>query len=222
MTKNLVAKKPATDKKALSLVQTGNESKDAVIAKAALSPYLSGAVVADAYQSNLMGPDVDLMEMVNVLTENARQAREGDLSNLEAMLLSQATGLQAIFTSLAKRAQVQTSQRNLEAFLGLAMKAQSQSRATIATLVELKFPRQVAFVRQTNVSHGPQQVNNHIEPGVDSRAEEIKSQRDKLLVGNDDGSTTMDIGATEAASRSHSTIQNMAVLDRAGNRRREG
>jgi hypothetical protein len=64
------------------LIQTGDESKDTVIAKAALSPYPSGAVVADAYQSNLIGPDVDLMEMVNVLTENARQTQDGNLSSL--------------------------------------------------------------------------------------------------------------------------------------------
>jgi hypothetical protein len=214
------ASKPATNKKGVALAQTGDESKDAVIAKAALSPYLSGAVVADAYQANIMGPDVNLMEMVNVLTENARQTQDGDLSHLEAMLLSQATGLQAIFTSLAKRAQVQTSQRNLEAFLGLAMKAQSQSRATIATLVDLKYPRQVAFLKQTNVSHGPQQVNNHTDPGAGSRTEEVQSQRDKLLVGHNDGSTTMDTRATAAASRSHPAPQTLDVCDRPNKRRR--
>ena len=106
MSKNEVAKKPVPNKKGVALVQVGDESKDAVIAKAALSPYLSGAVVANAFQGNLMGPDVSLMDMVNVLNETVRQTRVGDLSNLEAMLLSQATGLQAIFTSLAKRAQV--------------------------------------------------------------------------------------------------------------------
>jgi len=37
MTKNAVAKKPATNKKGVAFIQTGNESKDAVIAKAALS-----------------------------------------------------------------------------------------------------------------------------------------------------------------------------------------
>ena len=207
MTKNAVAKKPAANKKGVALIQAGEESKDAVIAKAALSPYLSGAVVADAFQANIMGPDVDLMEMVNVLKENARQARDGDLSHLEAMLVSQATGLQAIFTSLAKRAQVQTSQRNLEAFLGLAMKAQSQSRATIATLVDLKFPRQVAFVKQTNVSHGPQQVNNHIDTGAGSRTETIQSQQTELLARDTDGGKTMDAGTTAAAGGSYPTLE---------------
>jgi hypothetical protein len=216
------ASKPAANKKGVALVQTGDESKDAVIAKAALSPYLSGAVVADAYQANIMGPDVDLMEMVNVLTENAQQTQGGDLSHLEAMLLSQATGLQTIFTSLAKRAQVQTSQRNLEAFLGLAMKAQSQSRATIATLVDLKFPRQVAFVKQTNVSHGPQQVNNHLEPGAGSRTEEMQSQQTKLYVGHNDGGAQMDTRATTAAGGSHPALHAMAVLHGPDKRRRQG
>ena len=169
-----------------------------------------------------MGADVDLMEMVNVLTENARQTQDGDLSHLEAMLLSQATGLQTIFTSLAKRAQVQTSQRNLEAFLGLALKAQSQSRATIATLVDLKFPRQVAFVKQTNFSHGTQQVNNHLEPGAGSRTKEMQSHQTKLYVGHNDGGTTMDTRATTAAVGSHPALQDMAVLHGADKRRGQG
>ena len=222
MTKNAVVKKPASNNKGVALIQTGDESKDAVIAKAALSPFLSGAVVADAYQANIMGPDVNLMEMVNVLTENARQAQDGDLSHLEAMLVSQATGLQTIFTSLAKRAQVQTSQRNLEAFLGLAMKAQAQSRATIATLVDLKFPRQVAFVKQTNVSHGAQQINNHTDPGAGSRTAETESQQTKLLVGHNDGGTTMDTRATTTAGGCHPALQDMAPLHGADKRRRQG
>jgi hypothetical protein len=219
MKKMQEASKPATNKKGVALIQTGDESKDFVIAKAALSPYLSAAVVADAYQANIMGPDVDLMEMVNVLTENTRQTQDGDLSHLEGMLLSQATSLQTIFASLAKRAQVQTSQRNLEAFLGLAMKAQSQSRATIATLVDLKYPRQAAmFVKQTNVAHGAQQVNNHLEPGVGSRTSEIELQQTKLTVEHSNGGTTMDTRATTTAGGCHPAFQDMAPLHGADKR----
>lgn len=61
--------------------------------------------------------------------------------------------------------QEQQYQRNLEAFLGLALKAQAQSRATILTLVDLKYPRQVAFVKQANIANGAQQMNNGA-PGV--------------------------------------------------------
>ncbi len=224
MSKNAVAQKPAANKKGVSLVQVENESKDAVIANAALSPYLNGAVVADAFQGNLMGSDVSLMDMVDVLNETVRQTRDGDLSNLEAMLVSQATGLQAIFTSLAKRAQVQTSQRNLEAFLGLAMKAQNQSRATIATLIDLKFPKQAAtFVRQTNVSNGPQQANTHLKPGAGSRTQAVQSKKSKLnVLEHDDGSKKMDAGTAATASTNYPAHQTMAFCDRADKRGRQG
>lgn len=42
----------------------------------------------------------------------------------------------------------------------LALRAQNQCRATLQTLSELKNPRPVAFVKQANISNGPQQVNN--------------------------------------------------------------
>ena len=45
-------------------------------------------------------------------------------------------------------------------YLRLALKAQSQCRATLATLAAVKNPQPVAFVRQANIAHGPQQVNN--------------------------------------------------------------
>jgi hypothetical protein len=42
----------------------------------------------------------------------------------------------------------------------LAFKAQSQSRAAIETLAEIKNPRQVTFFKQANIAGGNQQVNN--------------------------------------------------------------
>jgi hypothetical protein len=42
----------------------------------------------------------------------------------------------------------------------LALKAQSQCRATLETAAAMKNSQPVAFVRQANVAHGPQQVNN--------------------------------------------------------------
>jgi hypothetical protein len=170
----------------------------------------------------MLGSDPDINFLIDGLRDTFATVNDGDLSTMESMLIGQATALQTIFASLARRAQAQTQQRHLEAFLGLALKAQSQSRATIATLVELKYPRQVAFVKQTNVSHGPQQVNNRLDPGAGSRMEEIQSQRNKLLVGHNDGGTTMDSGTTTAASGSHSTLQTLDALSRPNKRGRQG
>lgn len=124
-------------------------------AKLALSPLVNAAAVTEAYQGNIVGKDADVQTLVNGLHESCETAKVGDLSDLEAMLIGQATALQSIFVSLARRAQVQEYLKNLEAFLALGLKAQAQSRATIQALVELKYPRQVAFVKQANISNGP-------------------------------------------------------------------
>ncbi|MGB4116530.1 MAG: hypothetical protein WBK51_08295 [Polaromonas sp.] len=123
-------------------------------------PSFNGAAVMQVYQGNLVGKDVDMGVLIDQLRDTFTEVKGGDLHTLEAMLISQATALQTIFTSLARRAQAQEYQKNLEAFLGLALKAQAQSRATISALVDLKYPRQATFVKQANIANGPQQVNN--------------------------------------------------------------
>jgi hypothetical protein len=202
------AKKPVKNPKLVTIARGDSETEEAAVAKAALSPALNGALVADAYQRNVMGDDIHLMALADALGAQAKQVQNGDLSGFESMLVGQATALQSIFTSLARRAQVQTQQRHLEAFLSLALKAQSQSRATIATLAELKYPRQVAFVKQANISHGRQQINNG------SRTQEIQSQRDKLFVEHDDGGKTMDTRATTKTGGSYPALETVESIDR--------
>jgi hypothetical protein len=189
-------------------------------ARQTLQPSINAAVVMMAYQGNIVGKDVDLEELVGGLLNSFEAVKEGDMSGLEAMLVGQATALQSLFTSLTRRAQVQTSQRNLEAFLGLALKAQAQSRATIQAVVELKYPKQVAFVRQANISHGPQQINNGLDSGTATRTEENQTQQTKLLARQSDGSTYLDTGATTAAGRSHTALETVEAVHRPDKRRR--
>jgi hypothetical protein len=71
--------------------------------------------------------------------------------------------LDTIFNELARLSRENLRAQHLEAtdrLMRLALKAQSQCRATIETLAEIKNPSQVAFVKQANIAHGPQQVNN--------------------------------------------------------------
>ena len=154
------AKPVTSNPNALPVSRLPEQSPAQALARTALRPATNGAVVVKAYQGNLLGKDVDMSELVQGLTDSCKRVNDGDLSTLEAMLVSQATALQTIFTSLARRAQLQEHQKHLESFLGLALKAQAQSRATISALVELKYPRQATFVKQANIAHGPQQVIN--------------------------------------------------------------
>ena len=86
--------------------------------------------------------------LIEKLRETFTEVKGGDLNTMEAILVGQATSLQTIFTSLARRAQEQYSQRKRKAFLGLALKAQAQSRATISALANLKYPP-VSYVCKT-------------------------------------------------------------------------
>ena len=127
----------------------------------ALSSSVSAAVVTEAYLRTVYGKDtLNLHGIAHSLSSSA-QALQGDtpLRQVEEMLLAQASALNAMFTSLAERATKQEYMKNLEAFTRLALKAQSQCRATLETLADIKQPRHVVIAQQANLAH-QQQVNN--------------------------------------------------------------
>ena len=204
----------AGNPKVLQVARTKDQTEAQAVAWVAVNPETNAAVVIDAYQSNIAGDDVNLMALIEALRKSNDQSKAGDLSHLEAMLIGQATALQTIFVSLAKRAHHQTSQAHFEAFLGLALKAQAQSRATISALVDLKYPRQATFVKQANIAHGPQQVNNA------SHAQEIQPRQNELL--EDASHERLDTGKTTAATRGHPTLETVESVHRPKKPRRQG
>jgi len=199
--------------------------------KMAIIPSVNGAAVIHAYQGNVMGKDADMNVLIDELRQTFTDVKGGDLHTIEAMLVSQATALQTIFTSLARRAQEQQQQRHFEAFLGLALKAQSQSRATISALVDLKYPRQATFVKQANIANGPQQVNNGGTAGplqdqyaqARTRTEYSAPEQNKLLEA-DHGQPggRMDTRAAQAAERSNQAVEAVAAVNRAKKRGGQG
>ena len=189
----------------------------------AVSPSLNGATVIQAYQGNVMGKDVELGGLIDQLRDTFTEVKGGDLHTLEAMLISQATALQTIFTSLARRACTQDRLPQYQTFLGLALKAQAQSRATISALVDLKYPRQATFVKQANIANGPQQVNNGAAAGADSaqyaqartHAEKSELEQNKLLAADhEQPGKWMDTRAPQTAERSHKTVETVAAVHR--------
>jgi hypothetical protein len=58
----------------------------------------------------------------------------------------------------------------------IALKAQSQGRAAIETLAQIKNPP-VVFARQANIAQGPQQVNNQMMPASEPRAGAGKTEK---------------------------------------------
>ncbi len=185
-------------------------------ARMALLPSLNSACVIEAYQGNIMGKEIDISLMIDGLHKTFKELESNDLHTMEAMLISQATALQTIFTSLARRAANQEHLKQYETFLSLALKAQAQSRATITALVDLKYPRQATFVKQTNIANGPQQVNNST-PHSDSptHASQNQTQQNKLLEDKTHERTHLDTGATPATKPSYQAVEAVVKIHRA-------
>ena len=135
----------------------------------------------------------------------------GDLKRAEAILTTQAHTLDAIFHNLARRAQGAENLNQLDANLRLALKAQAQCRATLEALAAIKNPQPVAFVRQANIAHGPQQVNNGAAADV-SRAEHSKNQPNKLMASHH--GVRPDFAAAKASSGVDSTMEAMEAINR--------
>ena len=192
-------------------------------ARLAVSPSLNGATVIQAYQGNVMGKDVELGGLIDQLRDTVTEVKGGDLHTLDAMLISQAAALQTIFTSLARPACTQDRLPQYQTFLGPALKAQAQSRATISALVDLKYPRQATFVKQANIANGPQQVNNGGAAGADSaqyaqartHAEKPEPEQNKLLEANhEQPGKRMDTRAAQTAKRSYQAVETVATVNR--------
>ena len=110
--------------------------------------------------------DVSLTELVASLRDRGEAVNRGDLAAAERMLSAQAVALNAMFSEMARRAALNMGEHlgATESYMRLALKAQSQSRATVETLAAIKNPPAV-FARQTNINNGgQQQVNNGMQP----------------------------------------------------------
>ena len=209
---------PPRDPQTLPIAGKQGESMPIAKAKATTKASINAALVVNAFQSNIMGKDVDMGELVTTMQTKFKEVNDGDLSTMEAMLVGQATALQTMFTSLAMKAANQEYLKNYQSFMVLALKAQAQSRATISALVDLKYPKQAAtFVKQANISNGHQQVNNRAIPEQYAQAHasagDFQTAPNKLLEANH--GQRLDIGAQTAAGRANQRVEAVGAVHRA-------
>ena len=135
------------------------ESLEKLATEYMLDPKALGALVVEGTTGSVSS-QIEFEYAKGVIEKNLQEIKKGDLSNLEEMLYSQAVALNMMFTSLSKRAVIQTNVDVKAVLTNLCFKAQNQSRNTIQTLINLKQPNQTAFIKQANISHGHQQINN--------------------------------------------------------------
>jgi hypothetical protein len=153
---------PPTPKKSAELrvtLETG-KSADRQFAEMAARGLASNALTLVNFSRGGIG-ELSLTDCVAALRDQGTVNR-GDMRDAEAMLAAQMAALNAMFNELARRAAINMGEHlgATDTYVRLALRAQSQCRATAEALAEIKNPRPVAFVKQANISNGPQQVNN--------------------------------------------------------------
>lgn len=174
------------------------------------SPELAASRVIGMMQPKNLADGIDTPTMLATLRDQAAAVQAGDLAHAEAMLINQASSLQALFVRLSERAMEQTQMPNLEGFMRLALRAQSQCRATLETLAAIKNPP-IVYARQANVTTGPQQINNGT--AAPTRAREIESEQTQLSGGSHE--LLPDARASGQASRVNPALETLGEIDRA-------
>lgn len=204
---------------ALKINSLPGEGACSMLAKATLRPSVRSAVSVHRFAKSDFG-DVDLTALADELSAQVGAVTRGDLSRAEAMLMAQAFVLESIFHELARRAGLNMGEylQAAETYMRLALKAQSQCRATLETLATIKNPP-VTFVRQANIAHGPQQVNN-APLAETSHARESEIAPDKLLEASD--GKQLDSGAAKQAVGADPHVDAVGKVDRTKNAQRQG
>jgi len=170
--KNKALTEQTKDKRKLQVFQNADEDPDEALSKTLLSPEVTAAFNMQSWNDihTIPGLRAALVEQIN-------EVHNGSMKRPEAILLSQAHTLDALFNNLAGRAQGQEYIKNQDSYLRLAFKAQAQCRATLEALAAIKNPP-VIFAKQANISNGHQQINNGVPV---PRTEENKNQHNELL-----------------------------------------
>ena len=210
-------KKTTLAKNEITLEAKTKADKTKRMDEIALSANLLNASLALPFYDNIVN-DVSLLNILNGLKQQIADVQAGDMTSIEAMLVAQANSLQTMFVSLGRKAVNSSMLPQYTAFMNLALKAQSQSRATIQALVELKFPKQSTFVKQANIANGHQQINNgrasnETSTRAPAHARESTNQPNELLEVNN-GSKTLDGRATQTTIPKDKAMATLATQHR--------
>jgi hypothetical protein len=190
--------------------QNDDDAVGQAFAKVLTSPAVAAHRVIQAANPQNLRDEIDAPGMLAMLEQQAAAVNRGDMTQAEAMLMNQATALQSLFTRMTELGLAQSTMPNLDGFMRLALRAQSQCRATLETLATIKNPP-IVYARQANVTTGPQQVNNGIP--ARNRAREIETEQSQLSGGTHE--LLPDTRTSGNASQVNTTLETLGEIDRA-------
>jgi len=174
------------------------------------------AITLQAYAGG--GKELGVTELLAAMRKAGDETVAGDMGRFERVLTHQFLTLDALFNNLAQRSGRQDSFKGIEVLMRLALKAQSQARATAETLALIKNP--MPYIKQANIAHGPQQVNNDsFRSSTRARTGARKSETAPNELLEHQHGNTLDIGAQEAAGRADPAMATVETKHRPTNPR---
>ena len=193
------------------------EDRATLMAQIVLYPTAQAAVTLSKYNEECGA--LSLNELVKQLGEQVQRVKGGRLERSEEMLTAQAHTLDAIFHVLARRAVLNMGEcmGACETYLKLALRAQSQCRSSWEAIAAIKNPPLAGYVKQANIAHGHQQVNNASASDA-SRARETENPPNQVLEQHD--GERLDPRAPQAAGATDSDLETVGTLNRSKNTRR--
>ena len=146
----------------LEMLGSDSETSDGkVFARIAIDPLARHAQLAASFGIRALFGDrkPDLLDSVEVMCDETAKAANGDMRGASLMLAAQAFSLDALFTEMARRSGANMGEfpDAMERYMRLALKAQSNCRATLEALAKLHQPREQT-VRHVHVNEGGQAV----------------------------------------------------------------
>lgn len=131
----------------------GQSEGEALAEKFIIGCY-GNAFVAASNSSGVIGKTVEASDAIKVIEEGIERVERGETLELESLLVSQCYSLNALFGRLASRAEqfIDISPMDYELNLKLALKAQSQCRASIETISTKIADRSIHVTRSGRAS----------------------------------------------------------------------
>lgn len=156
--------------------------------------------------------------LIEALAAETERSTSGESNRPEAILVAQSHVLDALFSHLTRMALESSNIEQIEIFMKLGLKAQSQARTTLDALTRLKNPPVSNYVTQANIAHGPQQVNNAATPPSRS-ADQSLNHENKLL--DEQHVERMDTTTSSTPGAVNSAMGTVEHVDRSKKRKRQ-
>lgn len=191
------------------------ETQARAMARISLTPNVKAAITLRAASKPTLG-DLVLNDLADELASCIAAARNDDLSWLKEVLAAQAVVLDGLFHDLAQRGLLNAGVclNAAEAYMRLAIKAQSQCRATVEALNAMKHLPNVNVVRQANVGQNVQLTSRVVSAKSETEQSELmEGQHGERL----DDRAARQAGATDSAMATVGTIYRTAVVKGKGN-----